>query len=108
LVLRTFTVEVVDFGNVEISEMLTYRIYDGGYLPQNHTYEAQHPMPTDLTRWDNDALIDDIPPSSPMHPEFKTMMEEEVRRILYCEGYEFDDTENTYAPPSTPVAKKSA
>jgi hypothetical protein len=49
-------------------------------------------MPTDLTRWDNDALVDDSPPSSPMRPEFKTMMEEEVMRILYCEGYEFDDT----------------
>jgi hypothetical protein len=95
LVLRTFTVEVIYFGNVEISETLTYRINDGVYLPKNPTYEAQHPMPTDLTGWDNNALVDGSPPSSPMRPEFKTMMEDEVMRILYCEGgYEFDDTGN--------------
>jgi hypothetical protein len=91
LVLTTFTVEVIYFGNVEISETLTYRIDDGGYLPQNPTYEANHPMPTDLSGWDNDALVDGSSPSSPMRPEFKTMMEEEVMRILYGEGYEFNN-----------------
>jgi hypothetical protein len=34
LVLPTFTVEVIYFGNVEISETLTYRIDNGGYLPK--------------------------------------------------------------------------
>jgi hypothetical protein len=52
-------------------------------------------MPADLTGWDNDALVVGSPPSSPMRPEFKTMMEEEVMRILYGEGYKFDD-EGTY------------
>jgi hypothetical protein len=48
---------------VEISETLIYRIDDGGYLPKNPTYEAKHPMPTDLTGWDNDALLVDSPPA---------------------------------------------
>jgi hypothetical protein len=94
LVLPTFTVEVIYFGKVEISETLTYRIDDGGYVPQNPTYEANHPMPSDLTGWDNDVLAVGSPPSSPMWPEFKTMMEEEVMRILYGKGYEFDDEGN--------------
>jgi hypothetical protein len=55
-------------------------------------------MPTDLTGWDNDALVDGSPPSSPMWPEFKTMMEEEVMRILYGKGYEFDDEGNYVCP----------
>jgi hypothetical protein len=94
VVLPTFTVEVIYSGNVEISETFTYRIDDGGYLPQNPTYEARHLMPTDLTGWDNDALVDGSPPSSPMRPEVKMMMEKEVMRILYGEGYEFDDEGN--------------
>jgi hypothetical protein len=79
---------------VEISETLIYRIDNGGCLPQNPKYEANHLMPTDLTGWDNDALVAGSPPSSPMRPEFKTMMEEEVMRILYSEGYKFDDESN--------------
>jgi hypothetical protein len=66
LVIRTFTVEVIYFGNVEISEILTYRIDDGVYLPKHPTYEAQHPMPTDLTGWDNDALSSTAAHSAPL------------------------------------------
>jgi hypothetical protein len=60
--LRTSIVECVFSGNVEISETLTYRIDDGSYIPKSPTYEAQHPMPNDLTGWDKDALLDGSPP----------------------------------------------
>jgi hypothetical protein len=49
LMQRTFTVECVYFGKVEISETVSYRIDNGSYVPKGPTYEAQHPMPEDLT-----------------------------------------------------------
>jgi hypothetical protein len=94
MLLPTFTVEVIYYGVVEISETLTFRIDDGGYSPRKPTYEAKNPMPADLTGWNNDDLLVGSPPSSPMRPEFKMMMEEEVMRILQGEGYEFDEDGN--------------
>jgi hypothetical protein len=91
---RPNSVEYLYFGNVEASEMLTYRIDDGSYVPKDPTYEAQHPMPIDLMGWDKDALVDVSPPNSRMCPEFKMTMENEVRRVLSYEGYEFDDLGN--------------
>jgi hypothetical protein len=63
--LCTFTVECVFWGKVEISETLTYMIDDGSYVPKSPTYEAQHPMPKDLTGWDKDALLNGSPPNTP-------------------------------------------
>jgi hypothetical protein len=82
------------FGKVEISETVTFRIDDGSYVPKGPSYEAQHPIPEDSTSWEKEALLDGSPPNTPMRPEFKTMMGNEVRRVLDKEGYVFNDDGN--------------